>query len=101
LTAGDAEYAVLNDSFRLLNFGHNILTELLQRAANFHEVIGIGFVFDLLTLRQCLTSQGKRKERNGCDDRFGFLALIPGDVLNSRARQSSGPLSSRGVLGDS
>src|ERR1700687_3981439 len=107
---------------------NNILTELLQHAANFREVIGIGFEFDLLTLRQCLTSQGTRKERNECyacflfcssdcssgiflshldfglksqllsyqkdrggsDDRFGFLSLIPGDVLNSRARRRSG-----------
>src|ERR1700733_546629 len=37
-------------------------------------------------------------DRGGCDDRFGFLALIPGDVLNSRARQSSGSLSSRAGL---
>jgi len=54
---------------------NNILTELLQHAANFHEVIGIGFVFDLLTLRQCLTSQGTRKERNECYARFLFVHL--------------------------
>jgi hypothetical protein len=53
---------------------NNILTELLQHAANFREVIGIGFVFDLLTVRQCLTSQGTRKERNEATTAF-FLFI--------------------------
>src|SRR5271156_3201762 len=47
---------------------NNILTELLQHAANFREVIGIGFEFG--ALRQCLTSQGTRKEHNECYARF-------------------------------
>jgi hypothetical protein len=53
---------------------NNILTELLQHAANFREVIGIGFV--LRALRQCLTSQGTRKERNEYYDRFLFVHLL-------------------------
>jgi hypothetical protein len=55
---------------------NNILTELLQHAANFREVIGIGFEFDLLALRQCLTSQGTRKERNEYYACFLFVHLI-------------------------
>ena len=55
---------------------NNILTELLQHAANFREVVGIRFEFDLLALRQCLTSQGTRKERNEGYDRFLFVHLI-------------------------
>jgi hypothetical protein len=53
---------------------NNILTELLQHAANFREVIGIGFVFR--ALRQCLTSQGTRKERNEGYARSLFVPLI-------------------------
>src|ERR1700677_817659 len=41
-----------------------------------------------------------QKDRGGCDDRFDFLALIPGDVINSRARRRSGsPSSCAGLEG--
>jgi hypothetical protein len=49
---------------------NKILTELLHHAANFREVIGIGFEFG--ALRQCLTSQGTRKENNEGYARFLF-----------------------------
>jgi hypothetical protein len=53
---------------------NNILTELLQHAANFREVIGIRFEFDPRALRQCLTSQGTRKEHNECYARLSFCS---------------------------
>jgi len=52
---------------------NNILTEFLQHAANFREVIGIGFEFG--ALRQCLTSQGTRKENNEGYARFLFVHM--------------------------
>src|SRR5919109_1419620 len=54
---------------------NDVLTELLQQAANFLDVIGIGFEFGLLALRQCFTSQGARKERNECYARYLFVHL--------------------------
>jgi len=52
---------------------NNILPELLHHAANFREVISVGFEFG--ALRQRLTSQGTRKEHNEYYARFLFVHL--------------------------
>src|SRR5205823_1539721 len=53
----------------------NVLTKLLQQAADFPDVIRIGIEFGLLALRECLSDQAASKKHDQYCSRFLFVHL--------------------------